>query len=275
MRQRFLARLALCALVAAAAPNGAVAGTPGKPFITLASTASPSDSGLLAQLLPKFTADSGIEVRVVVAAVGEVFALGKRGDADVLLVDDRAAENLFVDDRHALERRDVMYGNFVIVGARHDPANIGDAPSAAGAFKLISEKKAPFITQGDDSGTHRAEQRLWSAAGRVPESGKGVWYFAAPGGLARAVALTAEKRGYTLVDRANWLALANRGGLIELINRDLQLRDNYSALVVNDLKHHGVKFAQGKKFVDWLTGLNGRRLISAFRVAEKQVFFVQ
>ena len=262
-------------LVALAIAFGADASAAEKPFITLATSNAPVDSALLVQLLPKFTADTGIEVRVRSVGLRQAFALGKRGEADVLLVNERAAENLFVADRHALERRDVMYGDFVIVGSRTDPANIGDAPSAPGAFKLIVAKQAPFITRGDDSGTHRAEQRLWSAAGREPDSGKGAWYFAAPGGQAAAVALAAEKRGYTLVDRANWLALADRRALIELVSRDLLLRDSYSVLVVNDLKHRGAKFALGKKLADWLTGHQGRVLISAFRVAEKQVYFVE
>jgi tungstate transport system substrate-binding protein len=274
MRHWNLTRGALVAL-AFALGSGAATRAAEKPFITLASSSAPVDSGLLAQLLPKFTADTGIEVRVRSVGLTQAFALGKRGEVDVLLVNDRAAENLFVTDRHALERRDFMYGDFVIIGPRTDPANIGDAPSAPGAFKLVVASKAPFITRGDDSGTHRAEQRIWSAAGRVPESGRGEWYFATPGGLSAAVALSAEKRGYTLVDRANWLALADRRALIELVSRDLLLRDSYSVLVVNDLKHRGVKFAQGKQLADWLTGHQGRVLISAFRIAEKQVYFVE
>lgn len=269
-----LTRIALVAL-ALALGSGAAAPAAEKPFLTLATSNAPVESGLLAQLLPKFTADTGIEVRVRSVGLTQAFALGKRGEADVLLVNDRAAENLFVADRHALEARDVMYGDFLIVGSRIDPANIGDAPSAPGAFKLIVEKKAPFITRGDDSGTHRAEQRIWSAAGRVPDSGKGEWYLPASGGLGAVIGLAAEKSGYALVDRANWLALANRRALIELVSRDLLLRDSYSVLVVNDLKHRGAKFAFGKKLADWLTGHQGRVLISAFRVAEKQVYFVE
>ena len=147
--------------------------------------------------------------------------------------------------------------------------------TAKDALAKSAVTQALFASRGDDSGTHRAEQRLWSAAGRVPDSGQGAWYFAAPDGQAAAVALAAEKRGYTLVDRANWLALADRRALIELVSRDLLLRDSYSVLVVNDLKHRGAKFALGKKLADWLTGHQGRVLISAFRVAEKQVYFVE
>jgi tungstate transport system substrate-binding protein len=245
-----------------------------RPFITLATTTSTQDSGLLEYLLPKFTTDTGIEVRVVAVGTGRALELGKRGDADVLLVHDRAAEELFVKDRHALERRDVMYNDFLVVGPATDPANVGDVHLASAAFSRISDKQATFVSRGDDSGTHKAEQRLWAAAGRDPRVGSGKWYLEAGGGMAATLAMAGEKRAYTLTDRASWLALPNRRGLLELLAGDPSLRNNYGVMVVNDFKHKGVKFALGKKLADWLTSYQGRTLIAKFRVADKQVFFV-
>lgn len=237
--------------------------------VRLATTRALEETGLLAWLLPKFTADTGIPVQVLAVDSLRAFELGKRGEADVLLVDDRASEEFFVSQRHATQRREVMVVDYLIAGPRSDPAEIGDSGSAPGAAKAIAETQSPFVSRGDGSGGHETEKRLWSAAGRIPETGAGTWYFTAQASAPGTLALAGQKQAYLVIDRPSWLALKNHYGLIELANGGPLLQTPYGVLVVNDLKHKTARFALGKRFADWLTGSQGRALIAKYEIAEK------
>jgi tungstate transport system substrate-binding protein len=273
MRLSLSRRVVLAAALALlAGPAGpALAGEPA--FITLATTTSTQDSGLLEELLPKFTADTGIAVRVVAVGTGRAIEIGKAGDADVLLVHDRASENAFVAEGHARARRDVMYNDFLVVGPAADPAHARGA-DVARAFAAIADAQATFVSRGDDSGTHKAEKRTWAAASRAPAAASGAWYLEAGSGMSATLALAAEKNAYALTDRATWLATPSKGGLVELVSGDTRLRNDYGVLVVDPAKHPGVKSALAERFAAWLTGAPGRAAIAAFRVQGQQVFFL-
>lgn len=246
-----------------------------RPSVRLATSTALEETGLLGWLLPKFTADTGIDVQVQAVDANRAFELGKQGEVDVLLVDDRSSEEFFVSQRHAMERREVMYVEYLIAGPRVDPAQVGDLGSPPGAIKAISETQSKFVSRGDGSGAHATERRLWNAAGRVPEVGAGAWYLtaaaSAPGMLAKAGA----EQAYVLIDRPSWMSLENHYGLIELVNGGPILQTPYGVLVVNDLKHRGASYPLGKKLADWLTGPQGRTLIAQFRIEQKQVYFVR
>jgi tungstate transport system substrate-binding protein len=246
-----------------------------KQSVRLATTTALQETGLLAYLLPKFTADTAIEVEVLAVDAARAFELGKRGEADALLVDDRAGEDFFVSQRHATERREVMYVEYLIAGPRNDPAELGDGASAPGAFKAFSERQQPFVSRGDGSGAALLEQRLWNLAGRVPAVGAGTWYSTASASMPRTLAIAGEKRAYVLIDKPSWLREKNHYGLIELVNGGVQLQVPYGVLVVNDLKHKGARYAPAKKLADWLTGTQGRTLIPKYKIAEKFPYSVR
>jgi len=262
-------------VVAAVLFAGASAPAADKPVVRLATTTALEETGLLAWLLPKFSADSGVDVQVLAVDATRAFELGKRGDADVLLVDDRASEDFFVSQRHATARREVMVVEYLIAGPRTDPAEIGDSVGPPGAMKAIAETKSAFVSRADGSGAHVTEQRLWAAAGRVPETGVGTWYFAAKDSAPGTLTLAGSKRAYVLIDKPSWLALRDHFGLIELVNGGPLLQSSYGVLVVNDLKHKTARFALGKKLADWLTGTQGRSLIARFEIAEKTPYLVR
>jgi tungstate transport system substrate-binding protein len=268
-RRAPLAATALAGILSLASGAAAQA----KPFVTLATTTSTQDSGLLDAILPKFSADTGIAVRVVSVGTGRAIEIGRAGDAEVLLVHDRASEDDFVADGHAALRRDVMYNDFLIVGPAADPART-KGTDVAKALAAIADTSATFVSRGDDSGTHKAEKRYWAAAGRDPKPSSGTWYLEAGGGMAGALALAAEKGGYALTDRATWLATMDPRGLAELVSGDERLRNNYGVLVVSAKKHPGVKEKLALELALWLTGDAGRAAIESFRIGGKQVFFL-
>jgi len=273
MRAKFAAALAAGWLLAASSAAPAFAAD--KPSVRLATTTTLEEIGLLAYLLPKFSADTGIAVQVLAVDAKRAFELGKRGEADALLVDDPASEQFFVSQRDALERREVAIAEMLIAGPRTDPAEIGDSGSPPGAFKSIADTKAPFVSRGDHSGTHALERRLWNMAGRVPETGAGSWYLSANARMPAALALAGEKRAYLAIDRASWLAQRSHYGLIELVNGGAAMENPISVLVVNDLKHKSARYAPAKKLADWLTGSQGRTLIARFEIADKTPFAVR
>lgn len=243
------------------------------PFVTLASTTSTNDSGLFEAILPRFERETGIAVRVVAVGTGQAIELGRRGDADVLLVHDRGAEDAFLAEGHALFRRDVMYNDFVIVGPAADPAAIRGLQDAAGALAQLAAREAAFVSRGDDSGTHKAELRLWEAAGIDPRSASGRWYREVGGGMGATLNVANELRGYALADRATWLAYRKREALAVLVEGDPRLRNPYGVLVVDPARHPHAKSALATRFADWLTGANGRQAIEAFRIGGEPAFF--
>ena len=245
-----------------------------KPYLTLASTTSTNDSGLFASILPKFEADTGVQVRVVAVGTGQALEIGRRGDADALLVHDRTSEDLFLTEGNALFRRDVMYNDFVIVGPSADPGGVRGQASASSALAQLATRQAAFVSRGDDSGTHKAELRLWKAAGIDPRDASGRWYRETGGGMGATLNVAAELPAYTLADRATWLAFRNRRELALLVEGDASLRNPYGVLVVNPALHPHVKVELATRFADWLTGPVGRKAIESFTIDGQPLFFL-
>lgn len=265
MKRLLLAALAVVSLAA----SSAVAE---ERFITLASTTSTEQSGLFGHLLPQFKAETGIEVRVVAVGTGQALKLGERGDADALLVHDRAGEDRFVADGFGIDRRDVMYNDFVVVGPAADPAGIKGGNDAAAAFGKIAAAKAPFASRGDDSGTHRSELRLWKKVGVDVKAG-GQWYRELGAGMGPTLNTAAGMNAYALADRGTWASFKNRQSLAILVDGDRALFNPYGSILVNPEKHKGVKAADARAWHLWLTGPKGQAAIAAFKIGGEQLFF--
>lgn len=241
-------------------------------FITLASTTSTEQSGLFAHILPIFRAASGIEVRVVAVGTGQAIAIGQRGDADALLVHDRPGEDRFVAEGHGLDRRDVMYNDFVVVGPKADPAGIKGMRDAKAAFGRIATARAAFASRGDDSGTHRMERRFWTAAGiDVAAAGAG-WYRELGAGMGPTLNTAAGLDAYTLADRATWANFRNRQGLDLLVEGDAALFNPYGSILVNPAKG-GIKEADARLWHEWLTSAAGLSAIASYRIGGEQLFY--
>ncbi len=239
-------------------------------YITVASTTSTEQSGLFDHLLPKFEGKSGIEVRVIAQGTGQALDTGRRGDADVVFVHSKAAEEKFVAEGFGIERQEVMYNDFVIVGPGEDPAGIGGGSDAVAALKKIAETEATFASRGDDSGTHQAERRLWDQAAVQPS---GAWYRELGTGMGPTLNTSAEMPAYTLTDRATWLAFGNRGPLEILVEGDPKLFNQYGVILVNPEKHPHVKAEQGRAFMDWLVSPEGQQAIADYKIGGEQLFF--
>ena len=241
-------------------------------YITLASTTSTEQSGLFRHLVPIFEKKAGIQVRVVALGTGQALDTGKRGDADVVLVHDQAAEQKLVAEGFFVERRDVMYNDLVIVGPKSDPARAGGRDAVA-AFMTIAEKKAPFVSRGDRSGTHAAELRLWKEAGVAPAQSRGSWYRETGSGMGATLNTASGMNGYALTDRGTWLSFKNRGALGIVVQGDRRLFNQYGVMLVNPTKHRHVKKAEGMAFINWLTSAEGQRAIADYKIAAEQLFF--
>jgi tungstate transport system substrate-binding protein len=241
-------------------------------FITLSSTTSTQDSGLFGHILPIFTAASGIMVHVVAVGTGQALAIGVRGDADALLVHDRAGEDKFVADGYGIDRRDVMYNDFVIVGPQSDPAHVRGLKDAREALKLIAEAATPFASRGDDSGTNRMELRLWKSAGMQPDPHSG-WYRDLGQGMGATLNIVAAMNAYTLTDRATWATFKNRQGLEILTEGDPALFNPYGSILVNPAKWPQVEYDEAKIWHEWLTSKAGLDAITSYRVNGEELFF--
>ncbi|MCG7361779.1 extracellular solute-binding protein [Roseomonas sp. ACRSG] len=240
--------------------------------ITVASTTSTEQSGLFGHILPAFTKGSGIAVRVVALGTGQALDVGRRGDADVVFVHDRAAEEAFLAEGFATHRHPVMYNDFVLVGPRADPAGArGD--DIATALKRIAEKKAPFVSRGDRSGTHAAELRLWQVAGIDPATGRGAWYREIGQGMGPALNTAAASGAYLLSDRGTWISFRNRQDLRILTEGDKRLFNQYGVMLVNPARHGHVRAAEGQAFIDWLVSKEGQDAIAAHQIDGEQLFF--
>ncbi len=242
-------------------------------FITLASTTSTENSGLLADLLPRFTAETGIAVRVIAVGTGQALRLGERGDADVVLVHDRASEDRFVAEGHGVARHDVMYNDYVIVGPAADPVGIRGGTRATEALARIAAARAPFTSRADDSGTHKAELRLWQAAGVDPTGDSGTWYRETGSGMGATLNTAAAMEAYTLSDRGTWLSFRNRRDLELLLEGDPPLHNPYGIMRVDPERHPHVKAEDGQALIDWLLSPTGQAAIGAFRVEGEPLFF--
>jgi tungstate transport system substrate-binding protein len=262
--------LALAVLALALTLSASPVAASGQRSIVLASTTSTEQSGLFAHLLPAFRRATGIEVKVVSLGTGQAIDAARRGDADVLLVHDTAAEEKFVADGFALKRHPVMYNDFVLVGPKADPAGARGGDIAA-ALRQVAAAQAPFISRGDRSGTHAAELRYWQEAGLPAAKGRG--YRECGCGMGPALNIAASSDAYVLADRGTWLSFRNRGGLAVLVEGDRRLFNAYGVLAVNPARHRHVKAAEAQAFVDWLTSPAGQAAIASFRISGQQAFF--
>lgn len=243
------------------------------PFIVMASTTSTEQSGLFGHLLPAFTQRTGMTVRVVALGTGQALAVAGRGDADLLFVHDRPAEEAFVAQGLGLSRRDVMYNDFVIVGPTGDPAGVAGMRDVSRALRKIAESRQPFLSRGDKSGTHAAELRYWRDAGIDPRSGPGGWYKDAGAGMGPTLNIASSLNGYTLTDRATWLSFRNRGALGVLVEGDPRLFNQYGVIVVNPARHPHVKANLAQAFADWVVSPEGQEVIAAYKIGGEQLFF--
>ncbi|MBP1629069.1 MAG: tungsten transporter substrate-binding protein [Holophagaceae bacterium] len=239
--------------------------------IILSSTTSTEQSGLFGFLLPRFEAKTGIKVKVVAVGTGQALDIGRRGDADVVLVHDRAAEDKFVAEGFGISRRDVMHNDFIVVGPKEDPAKVSQAKDVVEVMRRIAASQAPFVSRGDRSGTHAAELRFWQAAGLNPNALKG--YKESGSGMGPTLNMAAAMGAYTLADRGTWLAFKNRQGLGPLFMGDPRLFNPYGILLVNPARHAHVKKGPGMKFIDWLVSAEGQGTIAAYRINGEQLFF--
>ncbi len=242
-------------------------------FIIVQSTTSTENSGLFKHLLPMFTKKTGIEVRVVAVGTGQAIKNAANGDGDVLFVHDKASELKFVASGGSVKRYDVMYNDFVVVGPAKDPAKIAGSKDVVASFKKIAAAKAPFVSRGDNSGTHKAELRLWKAAGIDAKAASGTWYREAGSGMGATINTAVGMGAYVLSDRATWSSFKNRGDYKVAVEGDKKLFNQYGVMLVNPAKHPKVKKAEGQTFIDWLLSKDGQAAIASFKINGQQQFF--
>ncbi|WP_028878986.1 substrate-binding domain-containing protein [Terasakiella pusilla] len=241
-------------------------------FITVASTTSTANSGLFEYLLPKFTEESGIEVRVVAVGTGQAIRLARKGDADVLFVHHRPSEEQFVADGFGVKRYDVMYNDFVIVGPKSDPAQIKGCTSPAKALDQIKSSGSAFASRGDDSGTNKREMSLWRKAGYEDADLKGEWYRATGSGMGATLNIAAGMNAYSLSDRGTWIAFKNKQNLEVLCEGDQSLFNPYGVIAVSKDKFPHIKSEEATKFIEWLISEKGQERIGSFRVKNERLF---
>lgn len=242
-------------------------------FITVASTTSTDQSGLFGHLLPAFKRDTGIDVRVVALGTGQALDVGRRGDADVVFVHDKPAEERFVAEGFGVARIQVMYNDFVVIGPKADPARIAGLKDVNEAFTRIQKAAAPFVSRGDNSGTHAAELRYWQSAKIDLASAKGAWYREVGQGMGPALNTASGMGAYILADRGTWLNFRNRGDLAILVEGDTQLFNQYGVILVNPARHPTVKQELGRSFIEWLVGPKGQATIADYKIGGEQLFF--
>jgi tungstate transport system substrate-binding protein len=244
-----------------------------RPYITLSSTTSTDNSGLLDYLIPKFKEKTGIDVRVIAVGTGRALKLGERGDTDIVLVHHRASEEKFVANGFGIERRDVMYNDYVIVGPKEDPANIKSLSKVIEAFKQINQNQVPFVSRGDDSGTHKKEIEIWKLSNINISHHSGDWYLEAGAGMGTTLNIANGMNAYTMSDRGTWLSFKNRDELTLLFENDPPLFNQYGVILVNPERHGHIKFKEAKLFSDWLTSSEGQQAIAEFTLEGQQLFF--
>ena len=238
--------------------------------IVVASTTSTEQSGLFSHLLPEFKKASGIDVKVVALGTGQAIDMGRRGDADVLFVHDKVAEDKVVAEGFAVKRFEVMYNDFVLIGPKADPAKT-KGNDIVEALKKLALDNREFVSRGDKSGTHAAELRFWKTAGMDGQKGTG--YKECGCGMGPALNIAASIGAYVLADRGTWLNFKNRGDLAVLVEGDKRLFNQYGVMLVNPAKHPSVKVAEGQKFVDWLVSAPGQSVIASYKIGGEQLFF--
>jgi tungstate transport system substrate-binding protein len=267
LRRDFI-RIAVLALAFALTPSAFA-----QRFITVASTTSTEQSGLFGHILPIFEKSSGIQVRVVALGTGQALDLARRGDADVVFVHARSAEEQFLKEGHGVKRFPVMYNDFVLIGPAADPAGIAGGKDTLDALRKIKNAGAPFVSRGDRSGTHIAEIDLWKMAGVDIGHKKGPWYRETGQGMGPALNTASSMRAYILADRGTWLAFKNRGDLTILVEGDKRLMNQYGVMLVNPATHPTVKREDGQAFIDWIISPDGQNAIAEYQIGGEQLFF--
>lgn len=257
--------LSLILLAILAAPSFAVE------HLKLATTTSTENSGLLAELIPPFEKANNCKVDVIAVGTGKAIKLGETGDVDVIMVHARSKEDKFVADGFGVDRRDIMYNDFVILGPKNDPAGINGGHDATAAMARIDTSKSTFVSRGDDSGTHTREKQLW---GKAKAKHSGDWYLEAGRGMGEVIVMASERQGYTLSDRGTYIAYADKTPLKIVVEGDPGLFNPYGAIMVNPTKHAHVKVDLAKKFLDYLVSDQARQLITGFRKGGEQLFYV-
>jgi len=242
-------------------------------YIVVASTTSTEQSGLFGYLLPGFQKKTGIQVRVVALGTGQALDLARRGDADVVFVHARSAEEKFLAEGHGVKRFDVMYNDFVLIGPNSDPAKVSGGKDILDALKKIKSASAPFVSRGDKSGTHIAELDLWKLAGIDIASEKGPWYRDTGQGMGPALNTASAMNAYILSDRGTWISFKNRGELAIAVEGDKRLFNQYGVMLVNPTKHPNVKKDLGQAFVDWVISPEGQKTIAEYKIGGEQLFF--
>ena len=242
-------------------------------FITVASTTSTEQSGLFKHLLPLFEGKTGIQVRVVALGTGQALDMGRRGDADVVFVHARPLEEKFIADGYGVQRFEVMYNDFILVGPKSDPAKVGGTKDIVAALQKIKAASAPFASRGDNSGTHFAEVELWKAAGVDIAKDKAPWYRETGSGMGPTLNTASGMNAYALADRGTWLSFKNRGDLVISVQGDRRLFNQYGVMLVNPAKHPHVKKDMGQAFIDWLVSDQGQDAIAAYKIGGEQLFF--
>ncbi len=264
VRRLFLGAVLLCFGVDAQAQER---------FITVASTTSTEQSGLFGYMLPIYERETGVKVRVVALGTGQALDVGRRGDADVVFVHARAAEEKFLAEGQGVKRFPVMYNDFILVGPKGDPAKIAGGKDILAALKKVQAAQAPFVSRGDRSGTHVAELDLWKASGIDLDKAKGPWYRDTGQGMGPALNTATSMGAYILADRGTWLAFKNRGELTILVEGDKRLFNQYGVMLVNPEKHPAVKKELGQQFIDWLVSPAGQKTIAAYKINGEQLFY--
>lgn len=240
--------------------------------IVVSSTTSTEQSGLFGYLLPIFEKKTGIQVKIVAVGTGQALDIGRRGDADVVFVHDKPAEEKFVEEGYSTRRYELMYNDFVLIGPKSDPAKIAGGKDIQAALQKLAAAQTPFISRGDKSGTHAAELRYWKGAG-IDVSPSSSWYKETGSGMGPALNTASGMNGYILSDRATWLTFKNRGDLIILVQGDPKLFNQYGVMLVNPTKYPQVKKVEGQVFIDWLISKEGQDTIASYKVGGEQLFF--
>ena len=242
-------------------------------FITVASTTSTEQSGLFKHLLPLFERKTGIQVRVVALGTGQSLDMGRRGDADIVFVHARPLEEKFVADGYGVQRFEVMYNDFILVGPKSDPAKVAGSRDIVAALQKVRAAQAPFASRGDRSGTHFAELELWKAAGIDFARDKGPWYRDTGSGMGPTLNTAAGMNAYALTDRGTWLSFKNRIDLAILVEGDQRLFNQYGVILVHPARHPHVKKEMGQAFIDWLISPEGQKAIGDYKIGGEQLFF--
>lgn len=268
--KKMFRRLFLVTLVALSIPAAQVYAQ--EKSIVVSSTTSTEQSGLFNYMLPIFKMKTGIEVKVVAVGTGQALDIGRRGDADVVFVHDKPAEEKFIDEGFSTKRYEVMYNDFVLIGPKSDPAKIAGGKDIQVALQKIAAAQAPFVSRADKSGTHAAELRYWKGAGVSVSPGPS-WYKETGSGMGPALNTASAMNGYILADRGTWLSFKNRGDLAILVQGDPKLFNQYGVMLVNPAKFPHVKKVQGQEFIDWLISKNGQDVIASYKIDGEQLFF--